>query len=259
MNARRDLQGGYDPAHFAQLAAVEDSHFWFRARNLIISRIAAGIAAGFGPPYKVLEMGCGNGNVLRFLEKACSGATAIGMDLYGEGLAFARGRVASPLIQGDVRCAPFATAFELIGMFDVLEHISDDLAILKHTKTLLAPNGRLLLTVPAHQFLWSDFDVAAGHCRRYECGALREKLEATGYEVEFLSEYMMALYPLMWLSRKTGRQRENPQDTVERNLKVVPVVNSVMLAALEWEAAWLANRRRLPAGSSIVAIARLAA
>src|SRR6059036_3246571 len=92
----------YDPAWFARLADIEDRHFWFRARNEVIAALARQITRGLEPGYRVLEVGCGTGNVLRFLEKACPQGTVIGMDLFGEGLAFARRRTKCPLVQGDM-------------------------------------------------------------------------------------------------------------------------------------------------------------
>ena len=70
-------------------------------------------------------------------------------------------------MQGDVRNSPFGKPFALIGMFDVLEHIPEELETLVALREALAPGGRLMLTVPAHQYLWSYFDEAAQHCRRY--------------------------------------------------------------------------------------------
>ena len=73
--------GGYDPSHFETLFAAEDQHFWFRARNQVISMFARQVTRNLAPGYRVLEMGCGDGNVLRFLPPL-----VIGEDLLEEGL-----------------------------------------------------------------------------------------------------------------------------------------------------------------------------
>src|SRR5262245_37315921 len=70
------------------------------------------------------------------------------------------------LVQGNASQAPFSKTFHLIGMFDVLEHIQDDIGALRDIRSLLDPDGALLLTVPAHASLWSYFDEASRHCRR---------------------------------------------------------------------------------------------
>src|SRR5205807_25061 len=98
--------------------------------------------------------------------------------------------------------APFLDSFDMLGLFDVLEHLEDDCAVLKALRSLLSPAGSLLITVPASRALWSYFDVSAHHCRRYDVAELREKLTASGYEVEFITPYMASIFPLVYAGRK---------------------------------------------------------
>jgi SAM-dependent methyltransferase len=254
--------GGYDPSHFHDLFLAEDRHFWFRGRNKVISAFAKQLVSRLSPGYRVLEMGCGDGNVLRFLEDACRNGTLIGMDLYIEGLRYARTRSSCHLVQGDVRDAAFGQNFHLIGMFDVLEHIPDDSRMLADIWKLLDDGGVLLLTVPAHRRLWSYFDEVSGHCRRYEIAELRSKLEQTAYDVEYLTEYMAIVYPLMWLGRKLrSKKRKMQPGDASRNLlqeevQTIPILNGILSSVLSWEAKWLAKRRRLPFGASLLVVAR---
>ena len=152
----------YDPYYFAPLAAIEDRHFWFRARNRTLAALLARLTAPLADGYRVLEVGCGTGNVLRVLEQTCRRGLVVGMDLYGEGLTFARGRTHCPLVRGDMSHPPFEARFDLIGLFDVLEHLADDRRVLRDVRAMLAPGGRLVLTVPAHPELWSYFDEEIG-------------------------------------------------------------------------------------------------
>ena len=133
--------GGYDPKFYEWLYAAEDRHFWFRSRNAVIAAMASQTVAALAPGYRVLELGCGNGNVTRLLQAACSEGLVIGMDLFAEGLENARRRGVSLLVQADVNRAPFQKKFHVIGMFDVLEHITDDRAILRQVFDLLEPGG----------------------------------------------------------------------------------------------------------------------
>jgi SAM-dependent methyltransferase len=257
----REGAGGYDPSHFASLFAVEDRHFWFRARNRVISVLVSQAAAGLPPGHRVLEIGCGDGNVLRFLERACPEAVLVGMDLYDEGLRYARRRTSScHLVRGDVTQPPFGTTFQIIGMFDVLEHIADDRRILRDVWKLLGHRGTLLLTVPAHRYLWSYFDEAAGHCRRYRLDELQGKLAEAGFQVEYLTQYMAGTYPLVWLNRKVRPRVEarslSSEELVQREIRIVPVLNEVLSFLLSWESKWVAKRRRLPIGASLLAVAR---
>jgi len=249
----------YDPAFFETLFKAEDHHFWFRARNRIIGRVLKGIIAGFSPGYRVLEVGCGTGNVLRILESECTKGSVVGMDLYDEGLRLARQRTTCPLIVGDIHQPPFTHQFDLVCLFDVLEHLEDDLRVLQSLNRLLTPGRILLLTVPAHNSLWSYFDVAAHHCRRYSPSQLRGRLIEAGFEIIHISQFMMALFPLVWLGRRSRRTALTPKDNHElaiRELRIVPVVNPILTWLLSWEANWIANSRHLPFGTSLIAWVR---
>ena len=116
----------------------------------------------------------------------------------------------------------------------------------------------LVLTVPAHQELWSYFDEASQHCRRYTLPDLETKLTKSGYRIDYLSEYMMALYPLMWLGRRfAGRNRGgDAMQLASKELQVVPILNAALNFVLAQELRWLAKRRRLPIGTSLIAVAR---
>ncbi len=247
----------YDPYYFAPLAAVEDRHFWFRARNRLLAALVARLAAQLPDGYRALEVGCGTGNVLRVLEQTCRRGRVAGMDLYGEGLAIARRRTRCPLVQGDMARPPFRSEFHLIGLFDVLEHLPDDGRVLRDLHALLVPGGRLIVTVPAHPELWSYFDEESGHQRRYREGELRDRLLETGYRVEYLTPYMAAILPLVWVGRRLAALaggRSN-RERAAHDLRVVPVVNEVLGWLLGLEAGRIAAQRRLPAGTSFLAVA----
>lgn len=255
------LQGGYDARFAPLLAAAEDRHFWFVARNQVIAALVEGIEPALSSGYRVLEIGCGTGNTLRVLERLCPRGFVAGMDFQREGLTHARRRVRCPLLQGDMRAVPFRSnvRFDVVGMFDVLEHLDDDRGALTAVRDLLRPDGVLLLTVPAAPELWSRFDVAAGHCRRYRAPDLASRLTSAGFTVEYLSPFMTALYPVAWLVR-VARQRfgrtHDPFDATTDELRIVPGVNAVMRWALLREVRFVRHRRVLPFGSSLVAVAR---
>jgi SAM-dependent methyltransferase len=258
--------GGYDPAYFARLFQIEDRHFWFRARNRIIAAAARQIVAGLPPDYRVLEVGCGTGNVLRFLERACPNGTVVGMDLFVEGLHYARRRTSCVLVCGDARLPPFRLPFSVIGLFDVLEHLPDDRCLLRDLQGMLGPGGALLLTVPAYRSLWSYFDEVSRHCRRYEPAELHSKLTEAGFQVEYLTPYMLALYPLVRIGRRAaasrGAQRratvdpDHARGLAERELRIMPVLNQLLSLCLLPEARLIARRCKLPLGTSLLAVAR---
>lgn len=248
----------YDPAYFAQMRVAEDQHFWFRYRNNVIAGFARQVWKDRPPgESRVLEIGCGTGNVLRVLEESCPGATLVGLELFPDGLRFARERTRAALVCGQIEHLPFSRPFAVIGLFDVLEHIPDDVAALGHVRDLLAPGGALMLTVPASPALWSPFDAASGHVRRYERRPLSALLTQAGFTVEYLSAFMMALYPAVWFHRRVAGGGEiSPAEAIGRELRVVPGVNALMHALVSLERPWLSSRRRLPFGTSLLAIAR---
>ena len=259
----------YDPGYFNPLFLAEDRHFWFRSRNQVIASSLEKIILSLPSGYRVLEIGCGTGNVLRMLEKVCTNGKVVGMDLFVEGLQFAHTRVSCPLVQGDLNDPPFQQDFNLIGMFDVLEHIEQDGAVLKKISQMLCANGVLVLTVPAFQSLFSYFDEASHHFRRYEIGQLSATLSNAGYRLEYISYYMALTFPIVWLVRKLSpllnghkQDKNKPErdllvhDMAVDELRIVPVINELITWLLTREAWFISHHIRVPFGTSVIAIAR---
>jgi SAM-dependent methyltransferase len=247
----------FDPTAFKALDAAEDRHFWFVARRRVICAAARRALRGRAVQ-RILEIGCGNGSVLRALGETFPQAHLFGTDLHIDGLRYAARRVAAPLLAADIFAMPFDDAFDLVGMFDVLEHLeAHDLALQK-VRGLLRPGGVLAITVPAHMALWSYMDTQAHHCRRYASRELHEVLTRNGFRVLQLSQFMSALYPLMWLGRRREISKaEDSRAAAEAELRIVPGVNGLLRAALAPEAWLIARGLELPIGTSLLAIARV--
>lgn len=254
----------YDPKFFTSLFAIEDRHFWFQARNQVIASVMQKLVAPLSPGYRVLEIGCGTGNTLRVLEQVCTQGMVVGMDLFQEGLHFARQRVTCSLIQGDMHHPPFEDGFDIVCLFDVLEHLPDDVQVLHDLYTMLAPGGTLFLTVPAHRSLWSYFDEAACHYRRYEPLEMTHKLTTTGYHIVSQTHYMASILPLVWggrrlaalTKRKQPDKRKNIYELTQNELRLVPVINDVLAWALAQEGHVIARDIRIPFGTSLLVVAR---
>jgi SAM-dependent methyltransferase len=256
-----DINESYDPRYFEPLFAAEERHFWFVARNKVINALVQKALVGRKDPVRILEVGCGTGNVLRSLENQFPQAVLTGMDLFYEGLGLAQKRVTCPLIQADLAFPPFARPFDLVGLFDVLEHIKEDQSVLHQLFQVVMPGGFLLITVPADPRLWSYFDIASHHVRRYTLVELISKVVSAGFEVDFVSPYIAATYPLVWINRHSKGDAGNANDpNVHRHaadeLRIVPVINDILRVILSVEAKWLSGGNHLPFGSSLVILAR---
>lgn len=244
---------GFDPALFAELAALEARNFWFRARNRLILWALRRHAPDFAD---FLEVGCGTGYVLQGIAAAFPQARLVASEAETEGLRFAAERVPrAEFLQLDARRMPFEQEFDAIGAFDVIEHIAEDEAVLAQMRRALKPGGHLLLTVPQHPFLWSEYDVRAHHVRRYTRAELRQKLERAGYRVVKMTSFVSLLLPLMMLSRMNKTAKTADYDPLAE-LRIGSITNVLLERALDAERQLIRAGLSLPAGGSLLAVAQ---
>ncbi len=180
----------YPAGGHASCLAIEDGSFWFRHRNRCI--VAAALRyqpANRGP---VFDIGGGNGFVARGLEEA--GYEVILVEPGPEGARNAKQRGLCHVVRATTQAAGFARgSMPAIGLFDVVEHIADDQSFLIEMRNLLVRDGRVFITVPAYQWLWSQEDVDAGHFRRYTLGSMSAVLHKSGFEIEFATSIFRPL------------------------------------------------------------------
>ncbi len=248
-----DVADGFRPGSFDLLADAEDKSFWFRQRNALIVETLARYASGAS---SYLEIGCGNGYVLHAVREAFPALAVVGAELHPEGLVHARRRLPEvQLLQLDARRLPFAGEFDVIGAFDVLEHIDDDRAALASIRAALTRQGLLVVTVPQHPWLWSAADDAAQHQRRYTRRMLRERLRLAGFEIVLTTSFVSTLLPLMAGSRLVERVRSAPYDEL-REHRSSEAFGALLERPLMIERAAIRRGVRLPAGGSLLAVAR---
>jgi SAM-dependent methyltransferase len=191
----------FDVDSFEGLAAAEDQSFWFPPRNRMISWAMD----HFFPEAKnFLELGCGTGVVLKELCDARPDVSFTGAEIFLEGLRHARQRLDDgvQLVQLDGLNIPFRENFDVIGSFDVIEHIEDDIGILREIHKALKPGGGLMVIVPQHRFLWSRVDDLAGHKRRYIHHEMADKMRRTGFEIVRDMCFGAVTLPLQYVSRR---------------------------------------------------------
>jgi SAM-dependent methyltransferase len=248
---------GYDPHFFDTLEKVEDRHFWFLGRRAVILTALRRSVPDLARR-RLFDVGCGTGGLLAHFSR--SGLRLAGAcDVYLESLRVVRRRVDVPLVLVDQgRELPLGEGHDLLGMFDVLEHVDDDGAMLRSLRRALLPGGVLVLTVPAHPALFDEMDELAHHRRRYTRTALRAVLCDAGFEVRLLYHFMAPLVPALLAVRFLGRLLPSARAPVASRrgmeLRVVPGLNAALRGVLALER--LASPRlALPFGSSIVAVA----
>lgn len=247
------VNDGFDPTHFAELAAVEEVNFWFRARNHLIGWA---LKRYFSSASKLLEVGCGTGFVLSGINERFPGIELSGSEIYCAGLGIAQRRVQGAfLFQMDARAIPFVSEFDVIGAFDVLEHIADDELVLRQFHRALRPGGGILVTVPQHGFLWSPLDDAARHVRRYSRSELVTKIRRAGFRVEKVTSFVTLLLPVMMLSRTLKRLPGGDHDPIAE-LKMGWLTNLVLGCVMSAERMFIRLGMTLPFGGSLLLAAR---
>jgi SAM-dependent methyltransferase len=235
---------------------TEDAHWWFEGRRAVIWALleSAGLSTP-GQGLRILDAGCGTGRNL--IEFASLGDPR-GIDSSPEAIDFCRRRGVGGATEGRLESLPFADgSFDLIFATDVLEHLEDDRRVMGELWRVAAPGARLLATVPAYQWLWSQHDEAHHHFRRYTLRGLRERLSAEGWEAVEWSYFNTVLLPPIAAVRTLARRR--PPADGRPDLKLTPpTLNRMLLAPMKAEAAIIKRGARLPAGVSIGMVCRRA-
>ncbi|MFE0502218.1 class I SAM-dependent methyltransferase [Lysobacter soli] len=187
----------YSADGHAECYGIEDSSFWFRHRNECIAALLARHPFSGGP---LLDLGGGNGYVAQRIQ--AEGMEVVLLEPGETGARNARKhRHLDHVVCSTIENAAFRPAsFGAIGMFDVIEHIADDRDFLERITPLLVPGGRLYLSVPCHQWLWSQADVDAGHFRRHTFDSLERLLEGQ-FRVDYLTYFFRPLVLPQYLVR----------------------------------------------------------
>ena len=242
----------YPSSLYQTISAVEDNHFWFTSRNRMIKSL---IHANIVKPYSsksFLEIGCGTGIVMATLERL--GFIATGLDVNEKALSYAVKRTKGKLIRQSIFGFKPKKYYDIVGAFDVLEHIRDDGGFLKACYRLLSPKGFILLTVPAGMSLWSPVDDLSGHVRRYEYEELLKKLTDVGFTVNSLGYWNSLLLPLykIW-HRKAGLKSK---DVVSSHLQKMPFTINMLLTWIFQLELILSRFIRFPVGATLVVCAQ---
>jgi SAM-dependent methyltransferase len=246
---------GFRKEYFADLAELEAGSFWFRARSALI---IWAMRTYFPESRRFLEIGCGTGYVLSGIHSAFPATELTGSEIFTAGLDFAAKRVPSAsFYQMDARAIPFRDEFDVVGAFDVIEHIDDDEAVIAEVHRALRLGGGFVISVPQHPSLWSPQDEHAHHVRRYIGAELRRKVEAAGFEVLRMTSFVSLLLPMMFASRlrMRGGGDDGEFDAIDA-VRLPRAVNRALEAVMTIERALIEHGVSFPAGGSLLLVAR---
>lgn len=213
----------------------------------------------YPPPGPLYDVGGGNGLLAAAFQNA--GFEAVVVEPLLESARNARSRGLQVICSTLQEVGFQAHTLPALGMFDVLEHIDEDLDVLKYLRSLLRMDGRLFLTVPAYRFLWSTTDDHAGHKRRYTEGELKRKLGRAGFRLEYAT-YLFSFYVLPMFFLRTVptilglRRKHKPEINVREHL----ATSGALAPLIQWfgkrEMGRIKTHRRIPFGSSCLIVAR---
>lgn len=184
---------------YEKMAAEEDAHWWFVSRRRVLKALIERRAKPAADAH-VLDMGCGSGGNMEML---ASFGQIQGVEYDAAAREIAAERNVGPVAAGglpdtlDVEDGRYS----LIGLFDVLEHIEDDVGSLKTLGAKLTPDGALIVSVPALPWLWSDHDVTHHHFRRYTVRSLRKAISDAGLREDGIGYFNAILFPLALVQR----------------------------------------------------------
>ncbi|MBP7509222.1 MAG: class I SAM-dependent methyltransferase [Prolixibacteraceae bacterium] len=236
-------------------AEVEEDSYWFNHRNNII----VAIADRFFNEKSIVDIGGGNGYVSKALFN--NGFKTCIVEPGESGIIKARENGLSNLINStfDELKLP-ENSLTNAGLFDVLEHIENDEDFIKELYKNIKKDGKVLIAVPAYNFLWSKADVEAGHFRRYNLKSISRLLEKSGFKIIYKSYFFFYLIPIIFLVRTIpylltlGKIKSRHAKKWEHNagsnliFRLISFFNSVELK-------YIKKGKRIPLGSSCIIVA----
>jgi SAM-dependent methyltransferase len=234
---------------YSHMADLDQRHWWYLGRRKVLASLIERFAR---PPAngRILEVGCGTGHNLAML-RTYAEVDAVELDESVRAIAESRlGRhVMADRLPELANVAD--RAYDVIGAFDVIEHIPDDDAALRAIAAKLKPGGKLVMTVPAHQWMWSAHDVVNHHKRRYSKRSLRQLIDRSPLQLEAIGYLNSLLFPLA-LAQRMASKISGDKDA---RLGIPPRAVNGLLTAIFAAERHLVGRVPMPPGLSLFAVA----
>ena len=234
---------------YREMAELDQRHWWYRARREVLADLIRRNAVP-APNARILEIGCGTGHNLDMLAEF---GKVDALELDDEARAVAEERLGRKVMSAPLpelagvrdRC------YDLIGAFDVIEHIDDDEAALSAIAAKLKLGGKFVMTVPAHAWMWSAHDVVNHHKRRYSKAALKQLIDRSPLTLQSIGYFNSLLFPLAVADRLSSKLRG--KDNADVKLPSAPV--NTTLERIFAAERHLVGRLPLPPGLSLFAVA----
>ncbi|MFN8710783.1 MAG: class I SAM-dependent methyltransferase [Planctomyces sp.] len=239
-----------DPSHLQELVALEDNYWWHIAKRQLVTSLLTRFCP---PPGQLVEGGIGSGRNL--VEFSGMGYDVTGYDLMPEAVAHVRDRGIEDVRVHDLG-EPWpldASSVSAVVLLDVLEHVESPITVLQHVHRVLSDDGAVIITVPAHPWLYSRWDEQLGHFRRYTTRELRRQAAESGFRVQWLNYWNSFTLPAAVAVRsweKLFPVRSQPDFPA-----VSPFTNRALLKAASAER-WCLEHFGLPGGLSLVGVLR---
>lgn len=232
------------------MAQHEKSYWWHVGRLQIIKKELAR-QVGNQKRLKILNIGCGTGGTVRMLETF---GEVVNVDASDEAIKFMKKNGFKNSIKVKGIDLPFETAtFDMVCAFDVLEHIDEDIKAMREWRRVVKPGGKIVLTVPAYQWLWSGHDESLQHYRRYSAKQLRTIAKKVGFQPLKLTYAIVFSFPLVVGFRLLAKIFKKTTTSESSYVELSPAINKLFIRLLFVEAS-LHKVLKFPFGTSVLAV-----
>jgi len=246
-----DTEINYESQGLDRLYKYEQEHFWFKSRREFVKKV---FIRYIKKESMIIEIGAGTGSISRMLLSEGYDNISVG-EVHENGLIYAKSYGIKKLFQFNLVNTPFKEHFDVVCMFDVLEHIDNDDQALQNTLKIMKNDGYAILTVPAHMFLWSNIDKVSGHMRRYSKADLVLKMKKNGFKIVDCQYFFCFLTPLLLIRKKITKDSTETINEQLTGMKINSCLNSFLYLICYMENI-LNNIFHFPFGGSLIIVAK---